>query len=42
MGNIFGGKKKSKVIEIDRAVLGLKKQRDQLQKVQKQIEVRLN
>ena len=42
MGNLFGKekqKKKSQVTDIDRAVLGLKKQRDQLRKTQLQIEV---
>merc|ERR1712035_152841 len=42
MGNLFGKeqkpKKKSQVTDIDRAVLGLKKQRDQLRKTQLQIE----
>ena len=45
MGNLFGKeqkpKKKSQVTDIDRAVLGLKKQRDQLRKTQLQIEVSL-
>ena len=44
MGNLFGKeqkpKKKSQVTDIDRAVLGLKKQRDQLRKTQLQIEVK--
>ena len=45
MGNIFNNDKKkpkaqsSRITDLDRAVLGLKKQRDQLMKMQKQIEV---
>ena len=47
MGNIFNNDKKkpkasSRITDLDRAVLGLKKQRDQLMKMQKQIEVGLN
>jgi len=44
MGNIFNNDKKkpkaqsSRITDLDRAVLGLKKQRDQLMKMQKQIE----
>lgn len=44
MGNIFNSDKKkpkaqsSRITDLDRAVLGLKKQRDQLMKMQKQIE----
>ena len=39
MGNLLGGKNKSRVTELDRAVLGLKKQRDELKRAQKRIEV---
>ena len=49
MGNIFNNDKKkpkasqsSRITDLDRAVLGLKKQRDQLMKMQKQIEVGFN
>merc|ERR1712227_112478 len=38
MGNLLGGKNKSRVTELDRAVLGLKKQRDELKRAQKRIE----
>lgn len=39
MGNLLGGKNKSRVTDLDRAVLGLKKQRDELKRAQKRIEV---
>merc|ERR1712227_910090 len=38
MGNLLGGKNKSRVTDLDRAVLGLKKQRDELKRAQKRIE----
>ena len=41
MGNLFGTTKKSRVTELDRAVLALKKQRDELKRAQRRMEVRL-
>ena len=39
MGNLFGSSKKSRVTELDRAVLSLKKQRDDLKRAQRRMEV---
>ena len=38
MGGIFSKKEKSRITEQDRAILGLKKQRDQLKQYQRRIE----
>ena len=38
MGGIFSEKEKSRITDQDRAILGLKKQRDQLKQYQKRIE----
>ena len=38
MGGIFSKKPQSRITEQDRAVLGLKKQRDQLKQYQRRIE----